>query len=96
MARHLQVIGVSLSRIFSNYNDIRVEVRERTDGFLLVGRHSFFSKYTFDIGPQGPAVRNWVTENADRLQAAQVRGVGVGSTETTDSVYYELPASKKR
>lgn len=79
-----------LSRLFSNYNYIKVETKDLGTGFALYGRHSFFSKYTFDVGPQGPTVSQWVSKRAGALRAARIRQVGVRS-DSGDWTGYTVP-----
>jgi hypothetical protein len=79
-----------LSRLFSNYNYIEVKTEKSGKDFVLYGKHAFFSKYTFQIGPEGPRISRWIAERARDLGAARIRRVGVRS-DSGDATYYTVP-----
>lgn len=80
-----------LAEQYPNLNDISVRAEPTATGFHLIGRHSFLSDLSFDIGPQGPHVRRWAAKHAARLKEAGVEGVGVGSSRFgRTAVFYRV------
>jgi hypothetical protein len=69
-----------LTTLFPSYNGIEVRFSPNVYGpewGFLQASHSFFSPYTFDVGPAGPAVQRWVSEHHDQLTEARIVTVGV-------------------
>ncbi len=78
-----------LARIYPQFNNISAEFDPDTG--LLTGYHSFFTRYSFDIGPQGPAVARWIAARKAALKRLGVAAVGVSSSEAPDnSVHYDV------
>jgi hypothetical protein len=78
-----------LARIYPNFNNISAEFDPDTG--LLTGYHSFFTRYAFDIGPQGPAVARWIAARKATLKRLGVAAVGVSSSEDPEnSVHYDV------
>lgn len=70
-----------LAQLFPNFNGIEVRFLPNVYGpewGFLVADHSMFTPYTFDIGPAGPAVKNWIAEHYAEIQRARITLVGVG------------------
>lgn len=78
-----------LARIYPQFNNINAEFDPDTG--LLTGYHSFFTRYAFDIGPQGPAVARWIAAHKAALKRLGVAAVGVSSNEDPEnSVHYDV------
>lgn len=78
-----------LVRIYPQFNNISAEFDPDTG--LLTGYHSFFTRYAFDIGPQGPAVARWIAAHKAALKRLGVAAVGVSSSEDPEnSVHYDV------
>ena len=70
-----------LTRLFPSFNDIQVRFLPTVYGpewGMLMAEHSMFTPDTFDIGPAGPAVKNWITEHHSELATARITMVGLG------------------
>lgn len=70
-----------LHDIFPNLNFITVRPAPAAGGMALMGEHSMFGRYTFDVGGAGPAVQRWVGKNAPALRRAGITQVGVRSPD---------------
>jgi hypothetical protein len=78
-----------LARIYLQFNNISAEFDP--DSGLLTGYHSFFTRYAFDIGPQGPAVARWIAARKFALKRLGVAAVGVSNSEDSEnSVHHYL------
>lgn len=78
-----------LRRLYPNYNYLTVRIAPLGNSFALYGRHSFFNRYSFALGPEGPAIERWANERATRLRAADISQVGVES-EDGGAVFFSL------
>lgn len=70
-----------LMQLFPSYNGIRVVFMGNIYGpewGFLVADHSMFTPYTFDVGPAGPTVQQWIAEHYADLQKARITGVRLG------------------
>jgi hypothetical protein len=73
--------GALLSELFPDYNDIRVRFIGNVYGpewGFLMAEHSMFTAYTFDVGPAGPAVKQWIAAHHAELEKARITMVGLG------------------
>jgi hypothetical protein len=78
-----------LARIYPKFNNISAEFNPDTG--LLTGYHSFFTRYAFDIGPQGPAVARWIAAHKTALKRLGIVAVGVSDSENSrNSVHYDV------
>lgn len=78
-----------LARIYPKFNNISAEFDP--DSGLLTGYHSFFTRYAFDIGPQGPAVARWIAARKSALKRLGIAAVGVSNSEVPeDSVHHDV------
>lgn len=71
-----------LMQLFPSYNGIRVVFEGNIYGpewGFLVADHSMFTLYTFDVGPAGPVVQQWIAQHYADLQKARITTVGLGS-----------------
>jgi hypothetical protein len=66
-------------RAYPAFNGIRVGLSE--DLSTLYASHSFFGKYSFDVGPQGPMIAQWIRRNKKALLASGITSVGVRCSE---------------
>jgi len=70
-----------LTQLFPSFNDIRARFIGNVHGpewGFLMAEHSMFTPYTFDIGPAGPAVKQWIAQQYSDLQTARITMVGLG------------------
>ena len=70
-----------LTQLFPSYNGIRVVFDGNYYGpewGFLIADHSMFTPYTFDVGPAGPAVQEWITQHYADLQKARITAVRLG------------------
>jgi len=61
----------------SHLNYIRVTMKKGNGGYVLMGVHSYFGRYSFSIGPLGPAASGWMAEHCCELQLAGIKRIGV-------------------
>ena len=83
-----------LMQLFPSYNGIRVVFEGNIHGpewGFLVADHSMFTPYTFDVGPAGPAVQQWIAENYADLQKARITLVRLGYGKATYSTGIRPP-----
>lgn len=82
---------IRLGGAFPNLNGIKVKVVKNGSGYALVGYHSFFSKLTFDIGPQKANIEEFAKSFGDELRDAHVTKLGAASTSGLGTSWIDLP-----
>ena len=48
------------NKIHPNYNDIQCSVQKYKNGYAIVAKHRFFSRYEYDIGPASQMTEDWI------------------------------------
>jgi hypothetical protein len=76
-----------VDEIWPNYNGIQVRLK----GSSLMAYHSFFNRYEFDIGGDGPRVAVWMHYHDAALKHGKITRVGVSGTGAYSSgVWYDV------
>lgn len=58
-------------------NFIQTEIVKVKGGYALFAKHTYFNRYSFDIGDLSQNVSTWIAANRPDLEAAQIIRVGV-------------------
>lgn len=70
-----------LIRAYPSLNFIKMRTMPMGSTFALYGQHAMFSRYSFQVGPAGPAIQQWVGIRDRDLRAAGISRVGVQSDD---------------
>ena len=81
--------GELLRHLFPTHNYIKLGAIPSGDGFSLYGVHPLFSRYSFSVGPAGPRIQQWVTENRSLLRTATITRVGLAS-DTGSEIHFNV------
>jgi hypothetical protein len=79
-----------LSRLYPQLNYIKVDVDRSGPDFALLAKHTYLTEYSFDIGPQGPIVADWVGKRGGALREARINRVGIKAGGGA-ATYYSVP-----
>jgi hypothetical protein len=79
-----------LSRSMPHLNFIRAKVIKGQNGYELYGVHSYFSRYSFDIGHLAKDVRAWMLPNRSVLEYAGIVRVGVKDADYGGATWFNV------
>jgi len=72
-------------------NFIKSKYTKGEKGYSLWAVHTFFSRYSFDIGPNARTVQAWINENRVDLDKAKVVRVGVMNPDgDNDRTWFDI------
>jgi len=72
-------------------NFIKSKVTKTKGGYALWAVHDFFNQYSLSIGDDAKVISEWVAENREKLQDAQIVRIGLmGKGDYAGSSYFDL------
>jgi hypothetical protein len=66
---------------YSHLNGVGSKTTKTKGGYGIWATHEFFGRYTFSAGRQARVIDQWVFANRARLQQAEIKQVGVMSSD---------------
>lgn len=74
-----------------NLNYIKTKYTKTRGGYALWAVHTYYGRYSFDIGPLASEVRDWMSANYSDLEKAGVVRVGVMDAQGySGSAWFDL------